>query len=106
MQRRRDGVHMRQHRRVIGGFLEHHEDVHTPSLIVPYVSYTTPTIAGIPEFQLPEGASGTFLSKPVRPAMFLVQPSRCGSGHIAARIALVTRSPFHVGVKKHIACPL
>ena len=32
MQRRRDGVHMRQHRRVIGVLLEHHEDVHTPLL--------------------------------------------------------------------------
>ena len=32
MQRRRDGVHVRQHRRVIGVLLEHHEDVHSPLL--------------------------------------------------------------------------
>ena len=32
MQRRRDGVHMRQHRRVIGVLLDHHEDVHNPLL--------------------------------------------------------------------------
>src|SRR6476661_1019354 len=100
---------MRQHRRVIGVLLEHHEDVHTPSCVLNCscsTSLATPTIAGIPEFQTLMRTS-SHLSKPGRPAMFLVQPPRTGSGHMLARIvliALVTRSPFHVGAKKHIAC--
>src|SRR5215467_4181625 len=108
MQRRRDGVHMRQHRRVIGVLLEHHEDVHTPSWILNCPAFTAPTIAGVREFQRRAHASA-FLSKPCWPTMFLIKPPGRGSGHIAARVtrsALVTRSPFHVGVKKHIACPL
>src|ERR1051325_1315226 len=34
MQRRRNGVDMRQYRRVIGVLLDHHEDVHVPSLVL------------------------------------------------------------------------
>src|SRR5581483_9437916 len=100
MQRRRDGVHMRQHRRVIGVLLEHHEDVHAPLLYVvllvhPYVlrrsvscrSFTRRS-TGSPislRAHRPAPIRNVRSFDPTTLRMFLVQPPCSGFGHMVER---------------------
>src|SRR5215467_4770216 len=93
VQRRRNGVHVRQYRRVIGVLLEHHEDVHFPLLVlVLRVLRDCPAILRIHCSHLPD-ASTCFRvsnesigplkkSNPIHDPMFLLQPWRTTVGHI------------------------
>src|SRR5215831_931548 len=93
MQRRRNGVHVRQYRRVIGVLLEHHEDVHFPLLVlVLRVLRDCPAVLRIHCSHLPDASRyfrvsnesiGRFKkSNPIHDPMFLLQPWRTTVGHI------------------------